>query len=79
MGPIWLDPIRRAVSSLYGLEVRWMLRFLPKKDGTPAIDRDGEPVIGVVDGTVAKAYSTWLLNGHEVVNDTINSRPIGSP
>jgi hypothetical protein len=65
-----------------------VLRGLPK-DGIPAIDRpvfvsaaeatfmrDDEPVIGVADGAVAKAYSTWLLNDHEIVNDTIGSRSI---
>ncbi|MBP7777300.1 MAG: DUF3179 domain-containing protein [Acidobacteria bacterium] len=65
-----------------------VVRGLPK-DGIPAIDapvfvtaaeatfmRDDEPVIGVADGQAAKAYSTWLLNGHEIVNDTIGSRSI---
>jgi len=65
-----------------------VVRGLPK-DGIPAIDepvfvtaaeatfmRDDEPVIGVADGEVAKAYSTWLLNGHEIVNDAIGSRSI---
>jgi len=38
--------------------------------------RDEEIVIGVTDGTAAKAYSTWLLDSHEIVNDVIGSTPI---
>ena len=65
-----------------------VIQVLPK-DAIPAIDvprfvhaadatfmRDDEIVIGVTDGTDAKAYSTWLLDGHEIVNDTIGSTPI---
>ena len=63
-------------------------RGLPK-DGIPAIDEpvfvpaaeatwmnDEEYVIGVTDGTTTKAYSTWLLNGHEIVNDKLGSASI---
>ena len=65
-----------------------VMRGLPK-DGIPAIDNpvfvsadratfmnDNEFVIGVSDGKTAKAYSTWLLNGHEIVNDTLGSASI---
>jgi hypothetical protein len=65
-----------------------VLRGLPK-DAIPAIDRptfvpaasatfmrDEEPVIGVVAGREARAYPTWLLNAHEVVNDRIGGRAI---
>jgi len=31
--------------------------------------REDEPVLGVFDGTVAKAYSLWQLDHHEIVND----------
>lgn len=31
---------------------------------------DQEPVLGVFDGQVAKAYSLWHLDRHEVVNDS---------
>lgn len=60
-------------------------------DGIPAIDdpqfvdaeqagaymADDEPVIGVVgsDGT-AKCYSAWHLDGHEIVNDTLDGQSI---
>lgn len=37
---------------------------------------DDEPVVGVVIGGVAKAYSTWHLDHHEIVNDTIASTPL---
>jgi hypothetical protein len=38
--------------------------------------RDEEIVIGVTNGAAAKAYSTWLLDSHEIVNDVIGSTPI---
>lgn len=65
-----------------------VMRGLPK-DAIPAIDQpvfvpagqakfmqDEEPVIGVAIGGIARAYPTWLLNGHEIVNDTIAGRTI---
>jgi hypothetical protein len=58
-------------------------------DAIPAIDqpqfvrasqatfmRDDEPVVGVVAGRVAKAYSTWFLDHHEIVNDTVAGKPV---
>lgn len=60
-----------------------VLRGLPK-DAIPAIDDPrfvpaqqatfvaaDEPVVGVVLAGQARAYPTWLLNGHEIVNDEI--------
>ena len=35
-----------------------------------------EPLIVVVDGGQAKAYSTWHLDRHEIVNDYINGKAI---
>jgi len=65
-----------------------VVRGLPK-DAIPAIDRPSfvspdrasfvdpeEPVIGVVLNGEARAYPTWLLNGHEIVNDRIGNRSI---
>ena len=65
-----------------------IVRVLPK-DAIPAIDRpifvdadeedfmdDNELVIGVSDGFESKAYSTRLLDVHEIVNDRIGSTPI---
>ena len=62
-----------------------------EKDAIPSIDeprfvpadeadfmKDEEPVLGVTDGRVAKAYSLWLLDSHEIVNDTLGERPIAA-
>ena len=35
-----------------------------------------EPLIAVVEGEVAKGYSTWHLDRHEIVNDFINGNAI---
>ena len=35
-----------------------------------------EPLIVVTDGEVAKGYSTWHIDHHEVVNDYINGKAI---
>ncbi len=37
---------------------------------------DDEPVVGVVVEGVAKAYSTWHLDHHEIVNDAIAGKPL---
>ena len=37
---------------------------------------DDEPVLGVVVGRDARAYSLWHLDRHEIVNDTIGKLPI---
>ena len=37
---------------------------------------DEEPVVGVVQNGVAKAYSTWHLDHHEIVNDLIGGKPV---
>lgn len=64
-----------------------VLRGLPK-DAIPAIDEPRfvaarratfvdaeEPVLGVVIDGQARAYPTWSLNGHEIVNDQIGDTP----
>jgi len=38
--------------------------------------RDDEPVVGVVQNGVPKAYSTWHLDHHEIVNDNIGGKPV---
>ncbi len=58
-------------------------------DGIPAIDRprfvpaskakfmrDDEPVVGVVHNGIAKAYSIWHLDRHEIVNDKFGPDPV---
>lgn len=66
-----------------------LITVLPK-DAIPAIDhpkfvsvtegnrvmQPEEPVLGMTDGKVAKAYSLWQLNHHEIVNDQIGSVPL---
>ena len=37
---------------------------------------DNELVIGVVGGHEQRAYSTWQLDRHEIVNDSFEGRPI---
>ena len=32
---------------------------------------NNEPVLGLYDGEVAKAYSLWHLDRHEIVNDSL--------
>jgi hypothetical protein len=68
-----------------------LIRLL-KKDGIPAIDepemitvseaadllKDEEPVIGIFDGENARAYPTWYLDGHEIVNDRLGQLPIAA-
>jgi len=60
------------------------------RDAIPAIDRpefvpaaradrdmaDEELVIGLVGEQEQRAYSTWQLDRHEIVNDTFEGRPI---
>ena len=58
-------------------------------DGIPAIDRprfapaskakfmrENEPVLGVVHNGIAKAYSLWHLDRHEIVNDEFGADPL---
>lgn len=37
-----------------------------------------EPVLGVVVGDTARAYSLWQLDGHELVNDRIEGTAIAA-
>ena len=37
-----------------------------------------EPLLVVAEDGTAKAYSTWHLDGHEVVNDSLNGSPIAA-
>lgn len=68
-----------------------LVRLLPP-DAIPAIDAPRlvsreeaerfmlaeEPVLGVVVGGDARAYSLWILDSHEIVNDTLGSTPIAA-
>ncbi len=59
------------------------------KDAIPSIDRpefeaapkaksfdNNELMIGIVGEREQRAYSTWQLDRHEIVNDTFEGRPI---
>jgi hypothetical protein len=35
-----------------------------------------EPVMGILHGGEARAYSLWQLDTHEIVNDEIKGTPI---
>lgn len=68
-----------------------VMRVLPK-DAIPAIDEpvlrspaevsetlpDDAPVLGVFDGENARAYPTWTLEGHEIVNDRLGELPLAA-
>ena len=68
-----------------------LIRLLPY-DGIPAINvpdmisvaeadtlmLPDEPVLGVFDGKSARAYPTWVLDHHEVVNDRLGETPIAA-
>ena len=53
--------------------------FNPEFEPASRADRamaDDELVIGVVGEREQRAYSTWQLDRHEIVNDTFEGRPI---
>ncbi len=66
-----------------------ILTVLPM-DAIPAIDnpkyvsvaeadrfmRPDEFILGITHGKTARAYSTWQLNHHEIVNDSLGSLPL---
>jgi hypothetical protein len=67
-----------------------LYKVLPK-DAIPAIDEptfvkasdaihmdDSEPVMGVEIGSPPKAYPLYLLDHHEIVNDTVGGRAIAA-
>ena len=39
---------------------------------------DHEPVLGIFDGETARAYATWHLEQHEIVNDRLGDVPIAA-
>ena len=53
--------------------------FRPEFEPASEVGRDmadNELVIGVVGEREQRAYSTWQLDRHEIVNDTFEGRPI---
>ena len=56
---------------------------LDKPEMVPAAEADGfmldqEMVLGVDEDGQARAYSTWHLDRHEVVNDSLGETPIAA-
>ena len=51
--------------------------FVSRTEADPLM-RGDEPVLGLVDPVtgVAKAYSLWYLDHHEIVNDELGGKPI---
>jgi len=45
-------------------------------DDAAAFMADEEPVLVVTRGDDVRIYSTWYLDGHEVVNDVIDGQPV---
>ena len=45
-------------------------QFVSAKEAK-AFMHPNEPVLGLFDGKVAKAYSLWHLDRHEIVNDSL--------
>lgn len=65
------------------------LHVVLPRDAIPSIDRptfepasavrsldSREPVLGIVGDREQRAYSTWQLDRHEIVNDTFEGKPI---
>jgi hypothetical protein len=83
--PVSAQPRLPRLDKLEGDKVAKLL----EPDAIPAIDdpvlvpaseatfmADTEPVIGLVLGGEARAYSVWHLDGHEIVNDRIKGSAI---
>jgi hypothetical protein len=51
--------------------------FVSAKEAAKLTHPD-EPFLGVVIDGEAHAYSTWLLDSHEIVNDTVGKIPIAA-
>jgi hypothetical protein len=77
-----------ATSALLFAQSEQLQVVLPR-DAIPSIDKPTfeaasttrsldkrEPVLGIVGEHEQRAYSTWQLDRHEIVNDTFEGRPI---
>lgn len=49
--------------------------FLSGDEASAQMSPD-EPVIGIIVSSDVRAYSTWHLDAHEIVNDTIGGTPL---
>ena len=64
------------------------LHVVLPRDAIPSIDKptfepaanaklnDREPVLGITGEREQRAYSTWQLDRHEIVNDVFEGKPI---
>ena len=64
------------------------LHVVLPRDAIPSIDKpafepsskakldDREPVLGIIGDHEQRAYSTWQLDRHEIVNDVFEGKPI---
>ena len=50
-------------------------QFVSASDAS-AFMKDDEPVLGVMHDRIAKAYSLWHLDRHEIVNDRLGSQGV---
>lgn len=76
--------------SVLGAQSRDRLEVVLPRDAIPSIDKpefqpaekadgvmqDEELVIGLVGATEQRAYSTWQLDRHEIVNDVFEGKPV---
>lgn len=75
--------------SQHNIPLKDILSGGPPKDGIPAILKpefltaheatylkENDRILGMVEGTTAKAYPVNILNWHEIVNDRINGKPV---
>jgi hypothetical protein len=83
-----IPPVPEVVATIGGEDVYQLLPV----GAIPAIDdpefvsgsdadrqmRSDEPVLGVVIGKEARAYSLWQLDAHEIVNDEIAGSAIAA-
>ncbi len=83
------SPAKGELPRLESLEGSPVSALLPP-DAIPAIDtpqfvsaseasafmKDDEPMLGVMHDGIAKAYSLWHLDRHEIVNDRLGSQGV---
>jgi hypothetical protein len=50
-------------------------RFVPASEADAWMAPE-EPVLGITDRAVVKAYSLWQLDHHEIVNDWVGKLPV---
>lgn len=79
-----------AVSGFMAAQESDRIEVVLPRDAIPAIDKpefepassadramaDNELVIGLVGEREQRAYSTWQLDRHEIVNDVFEGRPV---